>query len=420
MKKQILNVMTLLLMTSTALVSCNKDDKPNDGNGENPANGKYILLTAEWGVSDGAGYYAAYDKLPTGEVDNIGGLSLQARNYGGFRTYKNWIFNRQTLSGETGVVQYSLSANGKFAQSGFIKCGTSAQHLVVNENTGFYYDADRGKTKIQKFNPTTMERTGEIDLSAAIEKGAGISTNVTTGEQTIISKEGKLYVNITYASEKVNGSADNMRNYSLAVIDISTEKIEKVIVHPKAKNHGRANSEFPAWIHGSDGALYLLTTGWDTNEDRVMTPQNSFIFRIKAGETDFDKSWELSATDLGLPAGALLWSFRELNGKLYVDASQDKIILPALTNLNTNIYKFFEVDIKTKNVKPITNVPLTVFGLSTGNVEVVDNQVFLRVVDRAKGLNGYYKVNLSTHVGEPAFNVKRGGEASGFIKLKGE
>lgn len=147
MKKQILNVMTLLLMTSTALVSCNKDDKPNDGNGENPTNGKYILLTAEWGVSDGAGYYAAYDKLPTGEVDNIGGLSLQARNYGGFRTYKNWIFNRQTLSGETGVVQYSLSANGKFAQSGFIKCGTSAQHLVVNDHTGFYYDADRGKNE---------------------------------------------------------------------------------------------------------------------------------------------------------------------------------------------------------------------------------------------------------------------------------
>lgn len=420
MKKRFLSAMTLLMMGSAVLVSCSKADHKEDNNGGNTTKGKYVLLTAEWGIKDGAGYYAAYDQMLSGDVDNIGGYSLQARNYGGFRTYKNWMFNRQTLSGETGVVQYSLTANGRFAQSGFIKCGTSAQHLVVNEKTGFYFDADRGKTKIQKFNPSTMERTGEIDLSSAVDKGAGISTNVYTGDQTIISKEGKLYVNVNYASEKVNGSNDNTRNYRLAVIDIATEKVEKVIVHAKAKNQGRSNSEFPAWIQGSDGALYLLTTGWDTNEDKVMMAQNSFIFRIKAGETDFDKNWELYATDLGMPEGSLLWSFRELNGKLYVDASQDKIILPSLTNLNTNIYKFFEVDIKTKNVAPITNVPLTVFGLSTGNVEVVDNQVLLRVVDRAKGLNGYYKVNLSNHTAERAFNVIRGGEASGFIKLSGE
>lgn len=419
MRKHLLSAFALVLLAGTALTSCKKDETSGEGNGNNPAtNAKYVLLTAEWAVSDGSGYYAAYNEVPAGEVDNIGGYSLQSRNYGGFRTFKNWMFNRQRLSGETGIVRYGIGANGKLEETGFIKCGTSAQHLEVDETTGFYFDADRGKTKIQKFNPTTMQRTGEIDLSSVVEKGTDISTNVYIGNQTLIAKEGKLFVNVTYSRKDGNGNNDNTRNYRLAVVDIATERVEKVIIHPVAKNHGYSTSEFPAWIKGSDGALYVLTTGWNTNEDKILQAEKSFIFRIKAGETDFDKNWELSATDLGMPEGALLWSFRELNGKLYVDCSKDKIIVPGLTNLNTNIYKFFEVDIATKKATEITGAPLTVFGLSTGNVEVVDNQVFLRVVNRTQRLNGYYRVNLSDHTASPAFNVIRGGEVSGFVRLE--
>ena len=189
MKKRFLTSVLFLTMGSLVLTSCSSDN--NDTTPTEPsATGKYVLLTAE-STTANAGYYAAYDNLPTGAVDNIGGYSLQARAYGGFRHYKNWIFNKATLSGETGVVRFSLNASGILEQSGFIKCGTSAQNLVVDETTGFYFDADRGKTKIQKFNPTTMQRTGEIDLSELVEKGTGISTNVTTGDQTIIAKEGK-------------------------------------------------------------------------------------------------------------------------------------------------------------------------------------------------------------------------------------
>ncbi len=418
MKKQFLNTLVSLLVGAAVLVSCKKSTNPEDNSGGTPeAKGKYVLLTAEWAIKDGSGYYAAYDKMLTGNIDNISGHSLQSRNYGGFRAYKNWLFNRQKTSGEVGIVRYSIASSGKFEETGFIKCGSSAQHLVLNETTGFYFDADRGKTKIQKFNPSTMERTGEIDLSAAIEKGEGISTNVFIGNQTLIAKEGKLYANITYSRKDGSGQNDNTRNYRLVVVDIASERIDKTIVHPLAKNHGYAVSEYPAWTKGSDGALYLLTTGWNTNEEKIFQAEKSFIFRIKAGESDFDKSWELSPTDLGMPEGALLWSFRELKGKLYVDCSKDKIIVPALTNLNTNIYKFFEVDIQSKNAREITGAPMTVFGLSTGNIEVVDEQVLLRVVNRTAGLNGYYKLDRTNLTAATAFNVSRGGEASGFVRL---
>ncbi|RNL83913.1 hypothetical protein ED312_14490 [Sinomicrobium pectinilyticum] len=419
MRKQFLKTGAFLLMASAILVSCSNDDAPVTDDDNGGTSGKYVLLTAEWQVSDGSGYYATYSDMPTGDVDNIEGYSIQARNFGGFRHYKNWVFSRANLAGEVGILRYSVASSGRLEENGFIKCGTSAQHIVVDETTGFYFDGNRGKTKVQKFNPSTMQRTGEIDLSSAVETGTDISNNVFTGIQTLAAKEGKLYVSVTYSRTNGSGNLDNTRKYTLAVVDIVTGVLEKTIVHPKAKNHGYAVSEYPAWIQAKDGTLYFMTVGWDFDESNVMQQQNSFIFRIKAGETDFDPNWELNTSDLGLPDGALLWSFRELNGKLYIDASQEATS-PLLPNLNTNIYGFYAVDIETKNTTQITDVPLTVFGLSTGNVEVVDDQVFLRVINRPDGINAYYKVDLEDNTASPAFNVTRGGEASGFIRLANE
>lgn len=401
-----------------AFFSCNKNNDPDPE--PVPADkGKYIVLTAESGQG-AAGYYAAYDNLPSGNVDNIGGFSLQARAYGGFRHYKNWIFNRATLAGETGVVRYSLNAAGVLEQSGFIKCGTSAQHLVVNETTGFYFDADRGKTKIQKFNPTTMQRTGEIDLSSLVEKGNGISTNVFTGNQTIAAKDGKLFVNITYSREGGSGHNDNTRKYTLAVIDIATEKPEKTIVHSVVKNQGHSPSEYPAWTLGSDGSLYFVTTGWDYDTQNVMVPQKSRIFRIKAGETAFDEAWSLVPEDLGLPAGGLFWSIKVLNGKLYADLPQQAIELPGFGNLSTPFYDVYAIEPGTKNFSKVSGMPSTIFGHSTGNLELVDNELFIRVINADSGVNSYYKLNSNGTSASPAFAISRGGQAKGFSRLSGE
>ncbi|MCR4033796.1 MULTISPECIES: hypothetical protein [Flavobacterium] len=417
MKKRFLTSVLFLTMGSLVLTSCSSDN--NDTTPTEPsATGKYVLLTAE-STTANAGYYAAYDNLPTGAVDNIGGYSLQARAYGGFRHYKNWIFNKATLSGETGVVRFSLNASGILEQSGFIKCGTSAQNLVVDETTGFYFDADRGKTKIQKFNPTTMQRTGEIDLSELVEKGSGITTNVTTGDQTIIAKEGKLYVNISYSPEGGSSFNQNMRNLTLAVIDIATGKPEKTIVHSFVKNQGHARSEYPAYTQAPDGTIYMVTTGWDYNSSGVMEPQPSTIFRIKAGQTDFDQNWSLKATDLGMPEGAQLWSLKVYKGKLFVDVSEKKVELPSYSNLLDIMYRFYAVDIESKSAVHITGLPLTTFGFTIGNLEIIDDNLFIRIINKTEGFNGYYKLNPDGVTASQAFSISRGGEAKGFVRLSG-
>ena len=77
----------------------------------------------------------------------------------GFRTFGKWFFNRTNAAGETGLQKYSLNTDGSLKNEGFI--AGSTQYLVVNETTGYYLDETRGLLKLQKFNPTTMLRTGK-------------------------------------------------------------------------------------------------------------------------------------------------------------------------------------------------------------------------------------------------------------------
>ncbi len=412
---RILNTFAILFATLCfAFVSCSKNE-PDTPDNPDQNNKKYVLLTAE-GIADGAGYYAVYNELPTGDVKNTAGYSLQASSYGGFRTYKNWIFNRSNLLGESGVLKFSVGKDGRLKEDGFIKCDGSAQSVVVNETLGFYFDPGRGKKRIQKFNPSTMQRTGEIDLSSVVDEK--ISPNVYTGNQTLAVKEGKLFVNITYSPEGSSGHNDNIRHYALAVIDIASEKIEKTIVLDflDVYNQGHSPSEYPAWLLGEDGHLYFLSTGWD-QVNGAYNFHPSCIFRIKKGETDFDKNWHVYPKDLNsrLSIG-VMWSMGFYKGKLYVEASDENI-----TNFGdfgkVDGYHVYSLDIENKAVAKIESVPTTVFGHSAGTFYRTSDKLFVRVVNETIGYNGLYVINEDGRTASPAFNVIQGGQPMGFAEL---
>lgn len=408
-----LKTISVAIASICLLVSCSKDDpdiidNPDQGN-------KYVLLTAE-GIADGAGYYAVYDKLPSGDVKNTAGYSLQARSYGGFRTYKHWIFNRASLLGETGVLRFSVGEDGALKEDGFIKCDASAQLVVADDNNGFYFDPGRGKTRIQKFNPTTMQRTGEIDLSSVVNKE--ISTNIYTGNQTLAVKEGKLFANITYSPEGSSGHNDNLQHYTMAVIDVATGNIEKTLVLDflEVYNQGHSPSEYPAWTLGGDGNLYFLSTGWDL-VDGAYSLNPSRIFRIKKGETDFDRNWNIKPSDLNskLTTG-VMWSIGFYKEKLYVEASNTD-----LTNMGdfskVTGYDIYSVDLNSKNSTKLESVPTTIFGHSAGTFYPTKDQLFVRVVNKEIGYNGLYVINEDGETASPAFNVVEGGQPMGFTEL---
>src|SRR3546814_18254164 len=67
-----------------------------------------------------------------------------------------------------------------------------SNYLVVSPTEGYYWDDVRGGLKVQKFNPTTMERTGEIDFSSLSE---GLQDE-SAGQLILAKRDDKLYVDL--------------------------------------------------------------------------------------------------------------------------------------------------------------------------------------------------------------------------------
>ncbi|SEW52867.1 hypothetical protein [Chitinophaga arvensicola] len=333
-----------ILTAAMVLVSCGKD---NDNNTTPPDNTKasYILFTNEADLAT-AGYMTAYTTMPKGNPSNIGANTLQMKTAFGFTKYGSWIFNRTSIAGETGIQKLEVGANGKLNGTGFLANG--AMFHIVSPTNGYYLDPVKGAMLIQIFNPTTMQRTGEIDLNSLKMDGV---TYQAVGQHIIASKEGKLYVSVTYGTKERGGYGDDVVNYiKMAVIDIATNKLEKTIKYDGLKSLGWGASANKMWTLGDDGALYFYYTGF--NEGIT----NSSIIRIKKGETDFDKTWILKADTYQQHSSIGISLVK--NGRIYIQLPS-VVLTPDFSNLGTPIWDYYSVDINTLKQTKITGIPHT-------------------------------------------------------------
>lgn len=390
-----------ILSAAVLLTACGKDNPstPPDNN-----NGKfsYVLFTNEADLAT-AGYMRAYNAMPNGSLSNIGDKSLQMTSAFGFTAFDKWIFNRSNIAGEAGIQKLTVGADGKISADGFLANGQMFH--IVDATNGYYLDPVRGSMLLQRFNPTTMQRTGEIDLSSL--KMTGVAYQA-VGQHIIAAKEGRLYVSITYGTTERGGFGDDVVDYvKMAVINIATNQLEKTIQYDGIKSLGWGASANKMWTLGDDGALYFYYTGF--NEGIT----NSSVIRIKKGETDFDRSWILKADSYQAHSsigGALV-----KKGKIYVQLPS-AVLAPDFSNLGTPIWDYYVIDINTKQATKITGMPQTryVHSNEQGIVEM-DGKIYLWMANGTE--NGYYVVNESNNTATKAFSVTDGGLVSGFIKL---
>jgi hypothetical protein len=380
-------------------IGCSSDDSE-----ETPTpteKDKFVLMTTTSRFD--AGYLTTTDGLPSGSIKNTNTKTLQVANAFGFRTFGKWLFNRSNAAGDEGLQKYSLNADGSLKDEGFI--AGSSQYLVVNETAGYYLDVTRGTLKLQKFNPTTMLRTGEIDLSSL--KKAGVEYQV-LGQHTIAAKEGKLYVGITYGTKAAGGYGDDIYNYiEFAVLDIATDKYEKTIKYDGLKGIGWGSSGNKMWSIGDDGALYLYSTGLGNT-----LFANPSIIRIKKGETDFDKTWIFSTKDIR--AGNSIATALVKGGKLYFEVAS----VPLKTdysNLTASIFEYYTYDMTTKQVAKIEGMPLHDYAYANEQtITEIDGKVYLWVRNGTVTTTGNTTV---TTVNEDGYYVVDGNKATSVFKV---
>ncbi|MCD8540539.1 MAG: hypothetical protein LRY55_12820 [Leadbetterella sp.] len=162
--------LVLASLLAIPLVSCQDDDPDIE-----VKEGKYILMTASERTNIPPGWITVFDELPSGNISNITTSSLQGQGMGGWRPYNNWLLKMfKTADGSKGIERLKLE-NGVIKEDNFLAGDNSTNgtgnFVVASETQGFYWDG-ASPLKIQTFNPTTLSRTGEIDLTAAVNERA--------------------------------------------------------------------------------------------------------------------------------------------------------------------------------------------------------------------------------------------------------
>lgn len=411
MRKNV-KISTLLFLFTIGLLSSSCSDN-DDNNPKEKTTNHYVLLTGDMTTSPYSGYATVYTEIPSGNIDNIEPHSLGIQS-NGMQSFGKWVFKRSSLgkseSSKDDIIRYSLNASGNLFIDKYFSSNSKTNYYIYNETVGFYTDSEKGLLKIQTFNPSIMQRTGEIDVSAVRDTKYGYQD---VGTSLIAAKEGKLYVDIT--SNKENKKGNFMTNTPLgfvevAVIDIASGTYEKTIRFEGISYIGYPGNENQMWTLGDDGSLYFCSHGFGATG----ATNGSAIVRIKKGETDFDKGWIIKADDY--TKGTSFAAVCVKDNKLYTIMSSKAIAYSTIfTDVSYSYYSFDKENIA-KGPTKISDIPLTTYPFQCAQaITAIDNKVYFRVVNNTDK-NGYYVLDSDNKV-KQAFNVTSGGVVWGFCKL---
>ncbi len=185
----------------------------------------------------------------------------------------NSVLDRYELN-EDGSVPEKPAASVKFEGT-----GAMVMKIVADENK-IYVNQTFG-TGLVAVDAKTLKTIATIDLSEYMEETAQM-----VGPGSSVVREGKLFVSLGQYVDAQN--AITGAQGSVAIIDIATDKVEKVISESMTAAVGGLDdmNNSSAFVD-EKGNIYFYSAaamGW-------MEGYEEGWVRIKAGETEFDTSW---------------------------------------------------------------------------------------------------------------------------------
>lgn len=277
---------------------------------------------------------------------------------------------------------------------------------IVNKNLGFMYNEGVDPYSIFRFDPYLMTLGERIELEESIlnyrpntkwldESGNNL---VRTGSNSLDEKEGKLYVSVTFLETvSFNIIPDSVTEYHLAVVDINSNEVEKFISYPDTRTVGFFVSENNPTTKDEEGNLYFCSWGWN----QYGTPTPSKVFRIKAGKTDFDNSWEFNVeTHFG--EGRIAQSIISYNNKIYLHISKDEYgFADDETGYSSKIeMEYYELDPRDMSVRKL-DIPISNPSSRMSVFSIIDDKLYICVPNsNAPKFNGIYSINRNGQLQE--------------------
>lgn len=368
-----------------------KKDKDNTNPVNKDADQYAIAMVAGTGSAQTT-YIQGLASFDTASLGN--GNASELPGSGRMLTYQGAAYVSVYNSPAT-MTKYSFDKTGKATKAGELIVPGAKTYSTVEfiSPTEAYASLAGGLAKMIRFNPTTMERTGEIDLTSILRSEAPVMYYL-----GMKARDGKLFMGVYYEGagfvEKYNDTA------YVAVIDLATAKLEKLI-----KDH-RTGSVFLAYnsfAQDKNGDIYVAGLGY--------TNRPSGVLRIKKGETSFDPSYFF---DLDAAAGHKCRGISLFEDGLAFTLA---LINPADDyEISGPSYSFYRINITQKtSAGKLASLP-DVYGSNGAIMRQFDKDNILFALS-TKTENSLY--NYSVLNGSVAKKiVLTGGKCTGFNKLK--
>jgi len=245
---------------------------------------------------------------------------------------------------------------------------------------------------IVRFNPTTMQKTGDIGLDPL--KKEGIPTIYI---QQIVKRAGKLFVGIAY--EKNFEPVFN--EVVVAIVDIASQKIEKSITDSRSSRIFHVGHTMSSLALSDNGDIYVAADGW--------TDKPSGILRIKNNEYDFDKGFFMDLdelTDAKCRMIALYGSNKALTMRMSDPTNEWEMKGPN--------YRYAKLDLSSKTYEGLVEELPLVFGPSSSFLKFVNGEWLLNAGGIAN--SSVYVFDPTTGSVKKKFDVER--QLVGLVELK--
>ncbi|GAB3793824.1 hypothetical protein GCM10028819_06100 [Spirosoma humi] len=426
----------LLCLVSLAVVnSCTTDTDTTPATTDKTSG--FITSTVAYSPS-GSTYFAGYfDGMPSGQIDLTQKTAF--KYIYPIATYKNAFFSQAT-DGTMGITKLMVDAAGKIIAKGNIPTASYIGGLtIINDNLGVYAEQSTSG-KLFTFDPSTMTKTGEIDM---------------TGAKVFDTNDANLYYNMVYrasdnrlfaplytSNSKTPQYYDATSIY-VEVINLSTKKREKTIEFSNAMDPFQRGMLNP--LIDETGNIFFLTQGSYGLDGKVgpTAPVSSKpqIIKIPAGTTDFDPSYRFNpVTALGFPnliVQIAVGGIYDKNGiayacvtageyparvtELITKYAQGKATSAEIAELYQLViygsnYKWVKLDLNAKTVTAIPDMPFTA-GFSYPSSYKYDGKLYFQMFNDTDKINGFYEFDPASGSAKSLFNVTAGGVCTNLVKL---
>ncbi|MEM8900069.1 MAG: PKD domain-containing protein, partial [Bacteroidota bacterium] len=375
------------------------------------ASGYVVIGNLDLGAGQSTQFVKYYEELPTGTINITEGTAFQ--QFGPLSVRDGAMFMTRT-DGSNGFVKIGVNGNGDFVEDGIIATiGENTFSLRVRDSEfGVFHDRS-DPNLINTFNPTTMEVTGSIDMSAA----NAIDTAAVRYQTYIFRGDNEIFVPTRLEA------GGNIPNVVLPKIDIARGQVTEVAEFEGAGDVVVLNRFGQRYVDET-GNLYFYHAG------NISLPTISgAVFKIPAGLTDYDSTYNFKVPEVNNPAvtgnGSFLSTFyyyKDNQGFALVNEELDPRIFQlvaergGIQNLTQEDFDqiFFwlftsptgawvQVDLAAQTSTKINGLPpLSPFDAS--NMSFVDGVPHFAIANPS--VNAYFRLNEATGAAEKVFDME--------------